>query len=292
MSAGLTVAVGPLGRARARRHTLRRVMQRPVASACVLVIAALALLALLAPLIVGDPAAQDYTALLQAPSLGHLLGTDDLGRDVLARLLYGGRVSLMVGVGSTALALAFALPLGLLAGYYRGATDVVISRGTDVLLAFPYVIIAIAFVTILGYTVVTVMGALASFQLPWLLRMVRGEVLSLRERDFVAAAVLDGARARTILCRYLVPNLGGMLIVQATLMVPIAIIGEALLSFLGIGVAPPTPTWGGMLATAQPFVERAPWLAIVPGLTIAVISLAFNLLGDTLRDELDPTVAE
>ncbi|ADB51218.1 ABC transporter permease [Conexibacter woesei] len=275
-----------------RRSALRRVARRPVAFVCLVVIGAFALLALLAPLLVQDPATQDYGALLAGPSGDHLLGTDDLGRDILARLLYGGRVSLVVGVASTALALTLALPLGLLAGYRRGWTDVAISRTTDLLLAFPYVITAIMLVTILGHTVATVVLALAVAQLPWLLRLIRGEVLSLRERDFVAAAVLDGAGDRTILFRYLVPNLSGVLVVQTSLMIPIAIIGEALLSFLGIGVAPPTPTWGAMLSSAQPFVERAPWLAIVPGATIALISLAFNLLGDSLRDELDPKVAE
>jgi peptide/nickel transport system permease protein len=133
--------------------------------------------------------------------------------------------------------------------------------------------------------------ALASAQVPWLLRIVRGEVLSLRERDYVAAAVLDGARDRTILLRYLVPNLSGVLIVQATLMFPFAIIGEALLSFLGLGVRPPTPTWGTMLANAQAFVHQNAWPAIVPGVAIASVTFAFNLLGDNLRDVLDPRSA-
>jgi peptide/nickel transport system permease protein len=266
---------------------LRSLVRRPVAALSLGVVGAFVVFAIAAP-VFGDPAAQDFSAINQSPGGEYLLGADELGRDVLTRLAHGARVSLLVGLGSTALAFLFAVPLGLFAGYRRGWSDVAISRGVDVLLAFPYVIIAIALGTILGPSVPTIILALAIAQLPWIVRIVRGEVLSLREREFVAAAVVDGTSDATIMLRYLLPNLAGVLLVQATLMIPLAIIGEALLSFLGVGVRPPTPTWGTMLSGAQPFVEQAPWLAIVPGATIALVTFAFNLLGDNLASELDP----
>ncbi|ADB52785.1 ABC transporter permease [Conexibacter woesei] len=272
---------------RRRGAVLRALLRRPVAAASIVVIVLFVLFALAAPLL-GDPSEQDFAAINQAPGGAYLLGADELGRDVLTRLAYGGRVSLLVGLGSTLLAFLFAVPLGLLAGYWRGWRDVVISRAVDVLLAFPYVIVAIALGAILGPSAPTIILALAIAQLPWIVRIVRGEVLSLREREFVAAAIVDGTRDSTIMLRYLLPNLAGVLVVQATLMIPLAIIGEALLSFLGVGVKPPTPTWGTMLSGAQPFVEQAPWLAIVPGATIAIVTFAFNLLGDSLLAELDP----
>jgi len=268
---------------------LRRLVRRPVAAISLGFLALFLLIALLAPILAPyDPNATDFTRLLAGPSGSHLLGTDDLGRDVLSRLMYGARVSLLVGVVTAALAFAVAVPLGLIAGYYRGWLDTTLARAVDVLLAFPYLIIAVGMAVILGPSLTTIVFALGLGQMPWLIRITRGEVLALRERDYVAGAVLDGAGDATILFRQILPNLVSPLLVQATLLIPYGIVGEALLSFLGIGVRPPTATWGVMLATAQSFVQQDPLLAVVPGVAIALVTFAFNLLGDALRDVLDP----
>ncbi|WP_205856897.1 ABC transporter permease [Phytoactinopolyspora endophytica] len=270
-------------------HTLRFVFGRPATAVSAGVILLFAAVAVVGPWISPyDPGHQDYSAIFGSPSGAHLLGTDDLGRDVLSRLIEGARISLAVALATTALVLVVAVPIGLVAGYYRGWLDVVVSRGVDVMLAFPYIILAVGLAVIMGPSLLTVTVSMAVAVLPWLIRIVRGEVLSLREREYVSGAVLDGARTHTILFRHLLPNLTGPLIVQATLLIPFGILGEALLSFLGLGVQPPTATWGVMLANAQPFAQSNPGLSIVPGIAIAVVTLAFNLLGDGLRDLFDP----
>jgi ABC-type dipeptide/oligopeptide/nickel transport system permease subunit len=246
------------------------------------------LLALVGPLLTMDPLNQDFAATLQGPSAAHLLGTDDLGRDVLARIAGGAQVSLMAGLVSTALAMAVGVPLGLFAGYYRGWLDGIVMRLNDVVLAFPFMIFAVGLAAILGASLGNVVLALAIGQLPAVVRLARGEALVLREQEFISGAVADGARPAAIVFRYLLPNSLNALIVQATVAIPVAIIGEAALSFLGLGVRPPTPSWGVMLTTAQQFLVQAPHLAIFPGLMIALATLGFNLLGDGLRDVLDP----
>jgi peptide/nickel transport system permease protein len=181
-----------------------------------------------------------------------------------------------------------AIPFGLAAGYYRGKLDTVIARVTDVLLAFPFLILAVGLAAILGPSLLNATLALGIAAVPPLVRIARGETLALREEDYVRAAVANGAGDATILGRHILPNMTSTLLVQATLTIPAAIIGEAVLSFLGLGVQPPTPSWGVMLNAAQPYLSLAPSLAVYPGLAIVITALAFNLLGDGLRDVLDP----
>jgi peptide/nickel transport system permease protein len=281
------VAVAP--RVRQRRRVLTRLRRRPLAVAGLVVATLFVLMALFAPVIAPfDPADTNFSAVLQPPSADHLMGTDDLGRDVFSRVVYGARASLEAGVLATLLAMVIAVPLGLFAGYYRGWWDPVISRFTDVVLAFPFLIVAVGMAAIFGPSLRNVVVALGVTAVPWVVRVTRGEALALREQEFVRAAVANGAGDRTILGRHLMPNMAGTLLVQATVWIPQAIIGEAVLSFLGLGVQPPTPSWGSMLSAAQPFISIDAWLAIWPGLAIFLATLSFNLLGDGLRDILDP----
>jgi peptide/nickel transport system permease protein len=203
-------------------------------------------------------------------------------------VVWGARASMQVSVFSTLLAMVVAVPIGLVAGYYRGWIDPVVSRTTDVMLAFPFLIVAVGLAAILGPSLTNATIALAFAAAPALIRVTRGETLALREEDYVRAAIANGASDTTILRRHVLPNMTGTLIVQATVWIPTAIIGEALLSFLGLGVQPPTPSWGVMLSAAQPFIDQAPRLVIFPGLAIFLATLSFNLLGDGLRDVLDP----
>jgi peptide/nickel transport system permease protein len=276
-------------RARQRRRMRRRLLRRPLAVAGLVIALVFVLVAIFAPVIAPyDPAASDFTAALKGPSAKHLLGTDELGRDILSRLIYSARVSIEAGVFSTLLALVVAVPIGLAAGYYRGWIDPVISRVTDVLLAFPFLILAVGLAAILGPSLTNATLALGIAVIPLLIRVVRGEALSLREEDYVRAAVANGAGDRTILGRHILPNMASTLIVQATVLIPTAIIGEAVLSYLGVGVQPPTPSWGVMLVDGQNFISSQPRLVILPGLCIFLATLSFNLLGDGLRDMLDP----
>jgi peptide/nickel transport system permease protein len=246
-------------------------------------------MAIFAPLIAPySPDATDFDAILEKPSREHLLGTDELGRDIFSRIVFGSRASIQAGVFSTLLAIVLAVPIGLVAGYYRGWIDPVISRLTDVLLAFPFLVLAVGLAAILGPSLLNATIALGLAALPGLVRVARGEALALREEDYVRAAVANGAGDARILGRHIVPNMTGTLIVQATVTIPAAIIGEAALSFLGLGVQPPTPSWGVMLADAQSYLGEASHLALYPGLAIFFCSLSFNLLGDGLRDVLDP----
>jgi len=287
MSAVDVAAAPP--RVRTRRRALRRLRRRPMAVAGLTVASLFVLMALFAPLIAPyDPAATNFSSVLQGPSAAHIMGTDDLGRDVFSRVVFGARASLEAGVLATLLALVIAVPLGLMAGYYRGWWDPVISRVSDVMLAFPFLIVAVGMAAIFGPSLRNVVVALGVAAIPWVVRVTRGEALALREQEFVRAAVANGAGDRTILSRHLLPNMAGTLLVQATVWIPQAIIGEAVLSFLGLGVQPPTPSWGSMLSAAQPFISIDAWLALWPGLAIFLATLSFNLLGDGLRDVLDP----
>jgi peptide/nickel transport system permease protein len=272
-----------------RRRVLRRLLRAPLALIGLVVLVVAALVALFAPVLAPyEPTQTSFSATFLPPgAAGHLLGTDSLGRDILSRILFGTRASLVVGVLSVLLALVVGVPLGLLAGYF-GKLDSVISRLTDLVLAFPFLILAVGLAAVMGPSLTNATLALGIAAIPALVRVTRGEALALREEDYVRAAVANGATDRTILFRHILPNMAGTLIVQATVTIPTAIIGEALLSFLGLGVQPPTPSWGVMLSAAQPFIDQAPRLVIVPGLAVFLATLSFNLLGDGLRDVLDP----
>jgi peptide/nickel transport system permease protein len=279
----------PSPRARRRARMRRRILRRPMAIGGAIVALIFVLVAILAPVIAPYGAGQtDFGAALAGPSAKHLLGTDELGRDILSRIIFGARASMEAGVLATALAMVVAVPVGLVAGYYRGWLDPVIARITDVLLAFPFVITAVGLAAILGPSLTNAIIALGISVVPQLVRITRGETLALREEDYVRAAIANGASDLVILGRHILPNMMSTLIVQATVTIPTLIIGEALLSFLGLGVQPPTPSWGVMLSAAQPFIDSAPRLAIFPGVAIFLATLSFNLLGDGLRDILDP----
>jgi peptide/nickel transport system permease protein len=268
---------------------MRRFARRPTAVIGLVGVSIVLLVGLLAPLIaLYNPNTPHYSALLEPPgAAGHLLGTDDIGRDMLSRLLVGTQSSLAAGLLATTLAVLLAIPLGMVAGYYRGWVDPTISRITDVVLSFPFLILAVGLAAILGPSLLNASIALAISQVPGFIRIARGEVLGLREQEFVQAAIVNGAPTRVILSRHMLPNILSPLIVQATVAIPASIIGAAVLSFLGLGVQPPTPDWGTMLSDAQQYVTQAPWFALLPGLAIALTTLSFNLFGDGLRDVLD-----
>jgi ABC-type dipeptide/oligopeptide/nickel transport system permease subunit len=250
------------------------------------------LVAVAAPLLSSyNPTATDFTHLFAPPgSPGHLLGSDQLGRDTLSRLLYGTRSTLEVGVLATLLGTAVAVPIGIISGYYRGWIDSIIMRCTDVILAFPFLVIAVGLAAILGPSLGNAILALGIAQIPGVIRIARAEALNLREQEFIQAAIASGANDITVLFRYLLPNMLSPLVVQTSIAIPGAILGSALLSFLGIGVQPPTPSWGSMLSTAQTYLYQDYWLAIFPGLAILITTLCFNFFGDGLRDALDPSL--
>jgi peptide/nickel transport system permease protein len=290
VTAVLDAPVAPKGKPElTRRRVLRRVLRNPLAVVGLTVVVLAVLLALLAPFIAPFPyEATDFSAPApQPPSGEHWLGTDELGRDQLSRVLYGLRASVIVGALAVALSVLIGVPLGLLAGFY-GWLDPVVSRLTDLLLAFPFLILAVGLAVILGPSLFTAVIAIGIGQIPGMIRVTRGETLRLRGMDYVGAAFANGAGDATVLGRHILPNSVNAILVQATVYVPQAIIGEAVLSFLGLGVRPPTPSLGVMLASAQPFYHDGPWMAVFPGLVIVVLTLALNLLGDGLRDALDP----
>lgn len=276
---------------RARRRVLlrKRFLRRPMAVAGLLVVTGFVVVAVFAPWLAPyKPGATDFDALLAHPSSKHLLGTDSLGRDELSRLIWGARASMQAGLLATVLAMLVAVPVGLVAGYYRGWVDTVIARLTDVLLAFPFLILAVGLAAILGPSLLNATLALGIGAAPGLIRVARGETFALREEDYVPAAIANGATDRTIIFRHILPNMASTLLVQATVTIPAAIVGEAVLSFLGLGVQAPTPSWGTMLQDAQSYLSQAPRLAVYPGLAIVFAALAFNVLGDGLRDIFDP----
>jgi ABC-type dipeptide/oligopeptide/nickel transport system permease subunit len=235
-----------------------------------------------------DPSQTDWSAIRKPASGAHLLGTDDLGRDVLARVIWGTRISIQAGVLSIVLAMAVGVPAGLAAGYYRGAVDQLLMRLTDAWLAFPFLILAIGLVTILGPSLVNATLAIGLGATPTFIRLARGLVLAAREEDYVQGARALGAGDARVMGRHVLPNVASAILVQATVSIPAAIIAEAVLSFLGLGVQPPAPSWGTMLNAAQQFLDSAPWMAWWPGLAIFLLTLSFNLAGDGIRDALDP----
>jgi peptide/nickel transport system permease protein len=271
------------------RRALRRLLRRRTAVFGLVVVVLMVLLALFAPWIAPyDPLATSFAAVRKAPSAAHWFGTDEVGRDLLARVLHGGRASLAAGVIAVSIAVGCGVPLGMLAGYAGGVIDAVISRITDAMLAIPFLILAIALAAFLGPSLGNAMIAIGITATPIFVRLSRGQVLAVRAEDFVEAARAVGNPPLRILLRHILPNILPPVIVQATLAIAAAIIAEASLSFLGLGQQPPAPSWGSMLNTAQRFLTQAPWMAVFPGLAIFASVLAFNLLGDGLRDALDP----
>lgn len=270
-------------------RVLRRLQRNPLAVVSFTILAVAVVMAVLAPWIAPyAPEQTDFANTLAPPGTPrHLLGTDDLGRDVFSRIILGSRASLQVAVLAVFTALLVGVPLGLVAGYFRGA-DAVISRLTDLLLAFPFLILAVGFAAIRGASLGNAAVAIGIAQIPGVIRIVRSEALRLKSLDFVAAAVVDGANDLWVLRRHVLPNATSVVLVQATVAIPAAILGEAVLSFLGLGIQPPSPSLGTMLANAQQFAARAPWAAVLPGLAIMILALAFNVFGDSLRDALDP----
>ena len=275
-----------------------RLRRDRVAMVSVGVLVALVVIAVAAPLIahaVGwTPTQQDRVhgltpdGLPKGPSMRHLLGTDNLGRDILVRTVYGARVSLLVGVVATGLATIIGVVVGVLAGYSTGAVDTGLSRLMDVVLSFPFLLFAIALVSIVGPGLSISVVVITFFSWAGIGRVVRGQTLSLREKEFIEAARSTGAGSLRIIVVEILPNLISPVLVLATLLVPTAIVFEATLSFLGLGVAPPTPTWGNMISDSLPYYSVAWWFTLVPGAALLLITLAFNLLGDAVRDAMDP----
>lgn len=236
-----------------------------------------------------NPTKQNYNIVLQPPSSQHWFGTDQLGRDIFSRVVYGAQVSLKAGLISVGVALAIGVPIGLLSGYYRGIWDeFIIMRITDAMLSFPLLVLALSLAAVLGAGLENAMLAIGLVYTPNFIRLVRGEVLANREREYVEAAKASGLRDLRIMFFHIFPNSLGPIMVQATLSVAGAIIAEASLSYLGLGTQPPTPSWGGMLAAGQGYLAQAPWLVFFPGLFIFLAVMAINVFGDGVRDMLDP----
>lgn len=254
-----------------------------------IIVASFVGLALLAPLLpIADPNATDWGAIRKAPSAAAWMGTDEIGRDVLARMIWGAQASLLAGVVSVLIAVAIGVPFGLVSGYFGGWTDSIISRITDALLAMPFLIMAIALAAFLGPSLTNAMIAIGLSAVPIFIRLTRGQVLAVKTEDYVEGARAIGLGHVAIMGRYILPNVFPPILVQATLTIATAIIAEASLSFLGLGQQPPAPSWGSMLNTAKNFLSQAPWMAIWPGAGIFLVVIGFNLMGDGLRDALDP----
>ena len=275
--------------AAARAHLLRRLLRRPSAAVGLVVIVAFVGIAIFAPFLAPyDPIATDFGAVRKAPSAAHWFGTDEIGRDVLSRVIFGARASLEAGVLSVLISLAIGVPTGLLAGYAGGKIDMTISRLTDALLASPVRILAIALAAFLGPSLANAMIAIGISATPVFVRLTRGTTLGVKAEDYVLAARAIGNSPLRIAVRHVLPNIVPPLLVQATLAIAAAVIAEASLSFLGLGQQPPEPSWGSMLNTAKNYIDNASWMAIWPGLSIFLLVLSFNLVGDGLRDALDP----
>ncbi|HVO07028.1 MAG TPA: ABC transporter permease [Burkholderiaceae bacterium] len=271
------------------RRALRRLLRRRPAMIGLAIVITFIVLAVAAPWIAPhDPVATSWSAIRKAPSAAHWFGTDEIGRDVLSRVVFGTRASLLAGVVSVSISLLLGVPIGLVAGFAGGAVDALISRLTDAFLACPFLILAIALAAFLGPSLTNAMIAIGVSATPIFVRLTRAQVINVKVEDYVEAARALGNPPWRIALRHVLPNVTAPLIVQATLAIAAAVIAEASLSFLGLGQQPPEPSWGSMLNTAKNYVDQAPWMAVWPGLAIFALVLAFNLLGDGLRDALDP----
>jgi len=287
---GITTAtaVAPAN-AKPWRRGVRRLVKRRGAMVGAVVVLFFVLVAVAAPLIAPyEPVATSWSAVRKPPSLEHWFGTDEIGRDVLSRVIFGARASLLAGVVSVCISLACGLPIGLVSGYVGGFLDGLLMRITDALLACPFLILAIALAAFLGPSLTNAMIAIGISATPAFIRLTRAQVLNAKVEEYVEAARAVGNPHRRIVLRHILPNILAPIMVQATLAIAAAIIAEASLSFLGLGQQPPAPSWGSMLNTAKNFLDQAPWMAMWPGAAIFSLVLAFNLFGDGLRDALDP----
>ena len=235
-----------------------------------------------------DPIATSWSAIRKAPSAEHWFGTDEIGRDVLSRVIWGTQASLLAGLVSVSISLMLGIPIGLIAGFLGGPVDMLISRLTDAFLACPFLILAIAMAAFLGPSLTNAMIAIGISATPIFVRLTRAQVINVKVEDYIEAARALGNPPWRIAVRHVLPNAMAPLVVQATLAIASAVIAEASLSFLGLGQQPPAPSWGSMLNTAKNYIDNAPWMAVWPGAAIFALVLAFNLLGDGLRDALDP----
>ncbi|NLY51057.1 MAG: ABC transporter permease [Firmicutes bacterium] len=270
-----------------------RFKKRPVAVAGLVIVLSCIIVAILTPWLAPyDPYTPDFSAILAKPGGDHLLGTDELGRDIFSRILYGSRISLMVGLVTVALAALIGVPLGIIAGYYGGTLDNLLMRAIDVLMAFPSILLAIVIVSILGPNLQNAVIAVAVFTIPAFARLARGEVLGIKNQEYIEAARARGANDTWIITWHILPNIISPLIVWSTLNVSSAILTAAGLGFLGLGAQPPSPEWGTMLAKGREYILVAPHLTTYTGLAILVLALGLNLLGDGLRDILDPKLKE
>jgi peptide/nickel transport system permease protein len=271
------------------RSLVRRIIRRPAGLWSVNILGAFAVVAVFGPQLAPyDPLAQVPSAALSAPSLQHLLGMDELGRDVLSRMVYGTRVSMSAGFVAVGIALIIGVPLGLASGLLRGRVDELIMRTMDAMIAFPGLLLAIAVISALGPGIQNVMIAIGVVSVPIYTRLVRAQAMSAARNDYVMAAVAVGASQVRIAVVHILPNVAAPVIVQASLALGGAILAEAGLSFLGVGITPPTPTWGSIMQEGLSVLRIFPWLSVVPGLAIFLVVLSLNALGDVLRDELDP----
>lgn len=282
--------------AASRRELARqwyRFRKRPVAVIGLLIVLGCILIALITPWVAPfDPYTPDFNSILAKPGAKHILGTDELGRDIFSRILYGSRISLMVGLVTVALAALVGVPLGLIAGYYGGTLDNIVMRVIDVLMAFPSILLAIVIVSILGPNLRNAVIAVSVFTVPAFARLARGEVLSIKNQEYIEAAKAMGANDAWIILWHILPNIISPLIVWSTLNVSSAILTAAGLGFLGLGAQPPSPEWGTMLAKGREYLLVAPHLTTYTGLAILVLALGLNLMGDGLRDILDPKLKE
>lgn len=269
---------------------LRRLWRRPLTLVGFFIVLGMVIMAVFAPqLALHDPVKPDFLAFLQAPSEKYRLGTDELGRDVLSRIIFGARASLQAGLVSVMIALAIGVPVGLISGYYRGVVDeYVVMRLADAMMSFPVIVIALALAAVLGPSLGTAMIAIGIVYAPIFMRLTRGQVLEVRQAEFVQAAHAIGASNATIVWRHIMPNIMAPVLVQASLPVASAILVEAALSFLGLGIQPTTPSWGSMLRLGFGYLDRAPWVSFWPEFAIFMTVLGINLLGDGLRDIFDP----
>jgi peptide/nickel transport system permease protein len=287
-AATITAAAAPRPASPGRR-ALRQLLRDPTAMVGLALVMVFVLAAVFAPVVAGaDPTQTSWSLIRKAPSALHWFGTDENGRDVFARVVFGARASLLAGVVSVAVAVLLGVPIGMIAGFTGGRTDAAISRLTDAMLACPFLILAIALAAFLGPALTNAMIAIGVSATPIFIRVARAATLSTAAEDYIEAARAVGNGRARILAVHILPNILPPVMVQASLTIAGAIIAEASLSFLGLGQQPPAPSWGSMLNSAQRFLGQAPWLSIFPGLSIFLVVLGFNLLGDGLRDALDP----